>query len=95
MQLLGGDQRKAVGQVEAHLVAEDGERAGAGPVILAMAVVAHLPHEVEILFHGAEKLADSGPEGEPAACPNPPFPFRPRAPIFGGLAARQDYGDKR
>ena len=34
MHLLGGDQREARGQVEAHLVAEDAARAGAGAVAL-------------------------------------------------------------
>ena len=51
MQLLGRHQRKAAREIEAHLVAEDRQRAGAGPVILADAVVAHVAHEVEILLH--------------------------------------------
>jgi hypothetical protein len=38
VQLLGRDQRKALGEVEAHLVAEHRERAGAGAVVLADAV---------------------------------------------------------
>jgi hypothetical protein len=33
MQLLGGQQREAVGEIEAHLVAEHGQRAGAGAVV--------------------------------------------------------------
>ena len=37
VQLLGGDERKAGGQIEAHLVAEHAERAGAGAVGLAHA----------------------------------------------------------
>ena len=40
MDLLGGDEGKAVCQVEAHLVAEDRQRAGAGAVALARAVLA-------------------------------------------------------
>ena len=32
VQLLGGDERKPVGQIEAHLVPEDGQRPGARPV---------------------------------------------------------------
>ncbi len=58
MHLLGGDQRKAVGQIEAHLVAEDGARAGAGAVALFHARVADQPEKIEILLHG-EILADS------------------------------------
>ena len=40
---LGGDQGKAVGQIEAHLMAEDGARAGAGAVALFHALVAGQP----------------------------------------------------
>ena len=48
---LGGHQRKTRGQVEAHLVAEHRERAGAGSIRLARAVAAHVAHEFEKLFH--------------------------------------------
>ena len=47
--LLGGDQREALAQVEAHLVAEHAARAGAGAVGLGDAVVAHVAHEVFVL----------------------------------------------
>ena len=60
VQLLGGDQRKAVGQIEAHLVAEHAERAGAGAVGLAHALRAHAAHEVEILLHGANVVRFRG-----------------------------------
>ena len=49
--LLRRQQRKALGQREAHLVAEHRERAGARAVVLALAVVAHMPHEIEVLAH--------------------------------------------
>ena len=58
MHLLGGDQRKAVGQIEAHLMAEDGARAGAGAVAFLHARVADKPEQVEILLHG-DILPDS------------------------------------
>ena len=52
MQLLGGHEREIrLRQVKAHLVAEDAQRAGTGPVFLARARVANVPHHVEILFH--------------------------------------------
>ena len=51
MQLLGGDQRKALGQIEAHLMAEDGARAGAGAVALFHALVQGQFHQIEILAH--------------------------------------------
>jgi len=44
--LLGGDQREAVLQVEAHLVAEHGTCAGAGTVGLDRAMVADMAHQV-------------------------------------------------
>ncbi len=40
MQLLGGDQGKAVFKVEAHLLAEQGERACARAIALGQAGVA-------------------------------------------------------
>ena len=42
---------KALGQIEAHLVAEHAERAGAGAVGLAHPFGAHAAHEIEILLH--------------------------------------------
>ena len=47
--LLGGDQRKAFVQVEAHLVAEHALGAGARAVGLEHAVGVHMAHEVFIL----------------------------------------------
>ena len=46
MQFLGGDQRKPLGEIEAHLVAEHADRTGAGTILLAGAVVAHMAHQV-------------------------------------------------
>ena len=53
VQLLGGDQREALGEVEAHLMAEHRERAGAGAVALLHAVGEHVLHQIEILAHRA------------------------------------------
>ena len=57
MQLLGGDQRKAVREIEAHLVAEDRKRAGAGAVAFFHARLEHRLHEVVILAHLATDSA--------------------------------------
>ena len=51
MQLLGGEQRETPGQVEAHLVAEDGKGAGTRPVLLFDALVEDPAHELEIGLH--------------------------------------------
>ena len=42
---------KAVGQVEAHLVAEDAPRARAGAIALRHAVVDNLLQQVKVLAH--------------------------------------------
>src|SRR3546814_6170287 len=47
MQLLGGQQREALGEVEAHLVAEQALGAGAGAVALVDALVANPAQEVD------------------------------------------------
>src|SRR5690606_32632704 len=65
VQLLGGDQREAVVQVEAHLPAEHAPRAGAGPVGLFSAVLQHVAEEIEVLPHasgsvGSWRLAGRG-----------------------------------
>jgi len=51
VQLLGGQQREALGEVEAHLVTEDAARPGAGAVGLLHPVVQHVVDEVEVLPH--------------------------------------------
>jgi len=52
VQLLGGHAGKAVAQVEAHLVAEDSPRAGAGPIGTVRTVIENMLHEIEIWAHG-------------------------------------------
>ena len=49
--LLGGHQRKAVLQVEAHLVPEHGARAGAGAVGFVGAMFVDMAHQGEIGLH--------------------------------------------
>ena len=44
--LLGGDQREALRQIEAHLVAEHADGAGAGAVGFFRAVVQHVLHQI-------------------------------------------------
>jgi len=51
--LLGGHQREAVLQVEAHLVAEHGTRAGAGAVGFVGAMFVDMAHQVEIRLHAS------------------------------------------
>src|SRR5690606_20192226 len=51
MQLLGGQEREARREIAAQLVAEDALRAGAGPVRLAYALLAHLAQEIEVRLH--------------------------------------------
>src|SRR5688500_9951509 len=52
MAFLRGYQGKAFGQVEAHLMAEYGKRAGAGAIGFSASVLQHVPHEFEVLAHG-------------------------------------------
>ena len=53
VQLLGGHQRKAGCEIEAHLIAEYAQGAGAGAVVLARAVLADVAQKIEILPHYA------------------------------------------
>ena len=53
MDALGRHQRQAVGEVEAHLVPEHRERTGPGAVLLALAVLAHVAQQLEVLAHQA------------------------------------------
>ncbi|AEW75054.1 hypothetical protein EcWSU1_03626 [Enterobacter ludwigii] len=46
-------QRKTFLQIEAHLVAKNGERAGTGTVIFRRALIEHFFHQFKILFHGS------------------------------------------
>ncbi len=52
---------KPARQVEAHLVAEHRQRAGPGAVVLAVAVLAHVAHELEIGLHRGIRRAVKGP----------------------------------
>ena len=49
VQLLGGDERKALLKIEAHLMAEERERAGPRAVALPGSALAHAGEEIEIL----------------------------------------------
>src|SRR5205807_3473048 len=51
MDFLGGQQREAGCQVESHLPAEGGQRAGARAVGLPVTVLEHVAHEIEVLLH--------------------------------------------
>ena len=51
MELLGRDRRKTLAQIEAHLVAEDTQRARPRPVLLAHPMLEHMGHQIEILLH--------------------------------------------
>ena len=51
VQLLGRHQRKAIGEVEAHLMAEHAQRACARAVGFAHALGAHVAEEVEVGLH--------------------------------------------
>ena len=55
--LLGRKQREARAEIEAHLIAEHRQRAGAGAVALAMTVVAHVAHEIEVGLHWSQGVA--------------------------------------
>src|SRR5690606_32087389 len=57
VQLLGGDQRKALAQVEAHLPAEHAAGAGAGAVGLVRPVFEHVAQQVEVLLHATPPAA--------------------------------------
>src|ERR1700682_1033679 len=59
MQLLGRSERKALGEVEAQLVAEHRKRAGAGTVVFFDAVLEDAFEEIEIRAHGLYIGCDS------------------------------------
>src|SRR5262245_44050437 len=61
VQLLGGDERKAIIGIEAHLMAEERERAGPGAVPFAGAALAHAGEEIEILAQTGRFLQRSSP----------------------------------
>jgi hypothetical protein len=51
MQLLGGHQWKPGSEIEAHLMPEHAQRAGARAIVLARAVLPDMAQEIEILPH--------------------------------------------
>jgi hypothetical protein len=51
-QLLGRQHRKSGRQIEAHLVAEDRQRTGAGAVVLLGAVGENPFEQIVVLIHG-------------------------------------------
>jgi hypothetical protein len=76
VELLGGEQREAFGQIEAHLPAEDREGAGAGAVVLAVAAFRHVAHEFEVLSHGGPG-AEKGPDFNRSAARESALPAGP------------------
>jgi hypothetical protein len=71
--LLGGDEREPLGEVEAHLVPEHAERAGAGAVALLDPLVEDAADEIEVGLHDSQ---DTRPHDRPGrarlwACPSP------------------------
>src|SRR5262245_9057228 len=61
MQLLGGDEREALAEIEAHLMTEERERAGPGAVPFAGSALAHAGEEIEILVQTERFLLRSSP----------------------------------
>src|SRR5262245_6634773 len=66
MKPLRSDQRKALAQIEPHLVTEDGDRPDARSVVFARAVVERMLHQIEVLLHFRTR----------------PFPCLPLAPVI-------------
>ena len=64
VQLLGGQQRKAVGKIEAHLGAEQRQGAGAGAVGLRDAFVEHFLHQIEIGPHRRPSISRASALGK-------------------------------
>ena len=80
VQPLGGDQRKALREIEAHLVAEDRDGPRAGTVGFAGALVEDAAQKVMIGLHvGSLSGAHSISSGRPAPLPCQTFPRKVRA----------------
>src|SRR5262249_12550406 len=75
MDLLRGEQRESGGEIEAHLPAERGQRAGPGAVTLPVPVIEHVTHEIEVGLHRTGIIAPS----RAAAAGSPARPTPPRA----------------
>jgi hypothetical protein len=54
VQLLRGDERESVAEVEAELSAKDGTRSGSGSIVFVNTVVENVLEQIEILFHRAQ-----------------------------------------
>jgi len=57
VKFLGGQQGKAGGKVESHLVTEYRESSGTGTILLAESVPTHVGQKIEILSHGQAVVA--------------------------------------
>src|SRR5690606_26943733 len=68
VQLLGGDQREALAQVEAHLPAEHAAGAGAGAVRLVGAVLQHVGQQFQVLLHALPPSAVGAGRSTGAPC---------------------------
>ena len=64
---LGGQQRKALLQIEAHLVSEDPHRAGSRAVAAHDALRPDAAQQVEVLFHGSSVLSVRRPPSSSTA----------------------------
>src|SRR5688572_17593451 len=60
MNLLGGNQRKALIEIETHLPAKDAERPGAGAVALASPMGGDVSHQLEVLDHDGQRSTVNG-----------------------------------
>ena len=58
VQLFGSYQRKAILQVEPHLVTKAAERAGAGTILFLNAILQDMPKEIKVLLHGRNLRQD-------------------------------------
>ena len=77
VQLLRRDQREALAQIEPHLMAEEREGSGPGPVRLLDAAVEDLAQEVEVGSQGPHSLANPPPTSQLAATGAPRQLFLP------------------
>src|SRR5262249_21990255 len=75
VQLLGGREREALLEVEAHLVPEHRQRAGAGAVVLLRSVGENPFEQVVVLTHGCvSHAADRRLDGGAESIAPPPLP---------------------
>ena len=71
VQLLGGGEREAAREVEAHLMTEHRQRAGAGAIVLLSAVGENPFQQVVVLTHGCGPQAAKGRLGRRSLPPSP------------------------